>query len=220
MRAATDCSVQAIDFDGSFERAGFRYESKLENGRLFHAESAHTRPGEPLFQQRVPVDFAVGSAIDVLEGSAAQVTNCLFVANISNYGMDELMETFRLAYKPKHGCGAVTVFPNSRLEMSRSTLTNNWNGIDDSGTGSRYLKCILWNNNAGDGSRPGEPYEFDVTESASVEGCMIGGGLADLRDTIDHSANTLNAIDPGFDGEYIPTTPGYASVGYRPMATR
>ncbi|MEO8497254.1 MAG: right-handed parallel beta-helix repeat-containing protein, partial [Planctomycetota bacterium] len=137
-----------------------------------------------------------GAAIDVLGGSAAKIENCLFVGNIANTGMDQIATEFGLEYNPEHGCGALTVFPGSRVAVSRCTFTNNWNGADDQGIGSTYLDTIFWKNVAGNRSRPGGPYELDIADASDVRSCFFGGDLVDLRGTIDPARNNLNAPDP------------------------
>ncbi|QEG43588.1 right-handed parallel beta-helix repeat-containing protein [Roseimaritima ulvae] len=162
-----------------------------------------------------------GAAIDLLSGSSATIENCLFVGNIANTGMDQIAKEFGLTYKPQHGCGALTVFPQSRAEVSRCTFTQNWNGVDDAGQDSRYLDCIFWRNDASDVSRPAGPYELDVA-AAEVSGCWIGGAINDLRGTIDADANQLDAPDPQFDDTFVPQAEPLSNpqpTGYRPVRT-
>lgn len=160
-----------------------------------------------------------GSAIDVLEGSVAEIHNCLFTENIANTGMTEITQRFGLTYNPKHGCGALTVFPGSRVTVTNSTFTANWNGADDQGRGSRYQDCIFWKNTASDGSRPGDPYEVDIYDAALVEGCFLNGTINDLQGRLDPQKNTLNAPDPQFDDQFRPQNEDYAKAGYRPRST-
>ncbi len=161
-----------------------------------------------------------GAAVDVLEGSSAVIQNCLFVNNIANYGMDEIDALYGLVYNAKHGCGALTVFPNSKVEVIRSTFTANWNGVDDHGAGSTYVRCILWKNDQTDGSRPGDPYEFDIINGEGVRDCFIGGEIEDLRMSIDPKINKLQAPSPDFDENFIPQNQLYGEVGYRPILLR
>jgi len=156
-----------------------------------------------------------GAAIDVLGGSAAIIENCLFVGNVANTGMDRIAEEYGLRYNPEHGCGALTVFPGSRVTVRRCTFTSNWNGADDKGMGNAYLDSIFWRNVAGDRSRPGEPYELDITDASNVRGCYFGGDLVDLRGTIDPARNHLNAPDPKFDSLFQPLADEYQGIGYR-----
>lgn len=159
---------------------------------------------------------ATGVAIDLLQGSHAVIENCLFVGNVGNSGMDEIAQATGLRYKPEHGTGALTVFPGSAARVLRSTFTGNSNGVDDAGIGSEYRDCIFWMNVAGDGSRPGGPFELDVASTSLVAGCFIHGETNDLPGTVNPDVNMLDAPDPEFDGEYRPLAAGYEDVGYRP----
>ena len=159
-----------------------------------------------------------GSAIDVLGGSAAEIVNCLFVGNVANTGMDQIAAEFGLRYNPQHGCGALTVFPQSKVLVRRCTFTENWNGVDDKGRDNYYLDSIFWQNTAGDGSRPGGAYELDVEFARNVKGCLIRGNISDLQETIDKTVNVFDPPDPQFDGDYIPQAGVYQGVGYRPGA--
>jgi hypothetical protein len=156
-----------------------------------------------------------GAAIDVLERSGAIIENCLFVGNIANTGMDRIADEFGLRYNSEHGCGALTVFPGSRVEVRRCTFTANWNGVDDRGAGNLYENSIFWHNTAGDRSRPGGSYEIDILDAAGVSGCLLGGNTPDLRGTLDASRNTLDAPDPDFNEDFLPGSAAYADVGYR-----
>jgi hypothetical protein len=156
-----------------------------------------------------------GSAVDILSGGSAVIDNCLFVGNISNTGMDEIAEEWGLEHNPQHGAGALTVFPGSRVEVRRCTFTGNWNGVDDSGEGNTYADCIFWRNTAGDRSRPGGPYEFDILDAANVRNCWLNGETHDLRGTVDPERNVLKAPDPQFDAFFQPQAPEYEGVGYR-----
>lgn len=160
-----------------------------------------------------------GSALDLLHGSAAVVENCLFVGNVSNMGVDVVGLLTGGEYRPEHGSGAITVFPESRLTMTRSTVTGNWNGVDDSGRGSTYVDSIFWMNSLGGGISPGKRYELDLDDGAGVRGSFIRGVVDDLRGTVDRAANTFNAPDPRFDARFVPQAAAYARVGYRPKRT-
>lgn len=155
-----------------------------------------------------------GSAIDVLGGSAVELENCLFAGNIANTGMEAIALEFGLQYKPEHGCGALTVFPESRAAVQRCTFTANWNGVDDEGYSS-YADCVFWHNTATDGSRPGKPYELDIRDASRVRGCMIGGDLPDLQQAVSPEHNDLDPPAPEFDVFFQPSAAGYEGVGYR-----
>ena len=158
-----------------------------------------------------------GAAVDVLENSVCEFRNCLFEANISNTGMDEIRKKYGLTYNPEHGCGALTVFPGSRVVVDRSTFVSNWNGADDKGDGSTYRGCIFWMNTATDGSRPGRPYEIDILNAQDVSDCWIHGEVNDLQGTVDPERNVLGAPDPLFDDRFQPQNLSYENVGYRPL---
>ena len=155
-----------------------------------------------------------GSAIDVLPGSRAEITNCLFVGNVSNTGPDTVSPPGEL-YNARHGSGALTVFPGSRVRVSGCTLTGNWNGVDDKGEGNHYTRSIFWQNTKSGGTAPEGRYELDIVDGSNVSGCYFGGATVDLRGTIDPEANTLDAPDPEFDTRFHPRCPAYEGVGYR-----
>lgn len=157
-----------------------------------------------------------GSAIDVLRGSSVVIENCLFVDNLANLGEDFIGQESGHEYNKQHGSGALTVFPTSVVRVVDCTFTNNWNGVDDKGTGNVYRNCIFWRNERPGGISPGARYELDILDAQGVSGCYIGGGVPDLRGTIDASRNVLDAPDPEFDAAFVPQAPVYAGVGYRP----
>lgn len=159
-----------------------------------------------------------GSAVDLLHGSFATIENCLFVGNIANMGVDYVGMLTGGEYLPEHGSGALTVFAGSRATVSRCTFTDNWNGVDDNGTGSTYADSIFWKNNRPGGISPGGRYEIDITTGDGVRNCFIHGDTNDLRGSINASANSFNPPDPRFDAAFVPADPLYAKVGYRPAA--
>jgi Right handed beta helix region len=157
-----------------------------------------------------------GSALDLLHGSAATIENCLFVANVANMGVDVVGLLTGGEYRPENGSGAITVFPGSRATVSRTTVTGNWNGVDDSGTGSTYVDSIFWKNTLAGGISPGKRYELDLDDGAGVRGSFIHGDVNDLRGTVNRDVNTFDPPDPRFDAQFVPQAPEYAKVGYRP----
>jgi parallel beta helix pectate lyase-like protein len=159
-----------------------------------------------------------GSALDLLHGSDATIENCLFVGNIANLGVDYVGLLGGAEYRPENGSGALTVFEGSRATVSRSTFTGNWNGVDDNGTGSTYVDTIFWKNNLKGGISPGKRYELDIIDAAGVRGSFIHGDVNDLRDTIDRKLNAFDPPDPHFDARFVPQSPQYAKVGYRPAS--
>jgi hypothetical protein len=158
-----------------------------------------------------------GSAVDVLPSSAAEITNCLFVDNVGNRGVDDISPSGE-SYNAEHGSGALTVFPGSRVRVQRCTFTGNWNGIDDKGRGNVYQQCIFWQNNRPGGLSPKGRYELDILHAVNVRQCAIAGESNDLRGTIDSLGNFLNAPDPQFDADFRPKSPEYAEIGYRPVS--
>jgi hypothetical protein len=157
-----------------------------------------------------------GSAVDLLHGSRATIENCLFVGNVANLGVDIVGLLGGAEYRPEHGSGALTVFDTSRAAVSRCTFTGNWNGVDDNGAGSTYVDSIFWKNTLKGGISPGSRYEIDIIDAGGVKGSFIHGDINDLRGTIAKDANTFDPPDPQFDAQFVPRTPQYARVGYRP----
>jgi hypothetical protein len=160
-----------------------------------------------------------GSALDLLHGSAATVENCLFVGNVANMGVDVVGLLTGGEFHPENGSGAITVFADSKLTMSRSTVTGNWSGVDDAGRGSRYVNSIFWKNTIRGGISPGKRYELDIEDGAGVRGSFIHGDINDLRGTITKELNTFDPPDPRFDALFVPQAPEYSKVGYRPVGT-
>jgi parallel beta helix pectate lyase-like protein len=158
-----------------------------------------------------------GAAVDVLHGSRAVIENCLFVGNIANMGVDYVGLLTGGEYHPEHGSGALTVFPESQVAVSRSTFTGNWSGVDDEGSGSTYVDSIFWNNTLAGGISPGKRYEIDIADGAGVRGSYIHGEVDDLRGTINRELNSFDPPDPRFDAQFVPHAPQYAKVGYRPQ---
>src|SRR5687768_2080621 len=161
-----------------------------------------------------------GSALDVLHGSRATLENCLFAGNLANLGVDYVGMLSGGEYHPEHGSGALTVFARSRVSATRCTFTDNWNGVDDDGSGSTYVDSIFWKNTRPGGISPGPRYELDIVDAAGVRGSFIHGDVNDLRRTIDPKANTFDPPDPRFDAAFVPQAPEYARVGYRPIKSR
>lgn len=158
-----------------------------------------------------------GSALDLLHGSAATVENCLFVGNVANMGVDVVGLLTDGEFHPENGSGAITVFADSKVMVSRSTLTGNWSGVDDVGRGSTYIDTIFWANTMAGGISPGKRYELDIEDGAGVRGSFIHGEINDLRGTIKRELNTFDPPDPRFDAQFVPRAPEYSKVGYRPV---
>jgi hypothetical protein len=156
-----------------------------------------------------------GAAVDVLPGSSAVISNCLFVGNVANTGPNYVGGPDN-PYNEEHGSGALTVFPQGRVIVERCTFAGNWNGADDKGTGNVYADSIFWRNTKSGGISPDRRYELDILDGRNVSNCFLRGEIADLRGTIDASKNTIDAPDPDFDESYRPRAETYANVGYRP----
>ena len=157
-----------------------------------------------------------GAAIDVLPLGHAEIRNCLFVGNVANVGPDWISGAD--PYNAKHGSGALTVFETAWATVSNSTFTGNWAGVDDRAEGSAYRNNIFWKNNLPGGIATGARYEMDIVNSDGVEGNFVNGDLDDVQNSIDAKRNTLDAPDPLFDEDFVPTAPEYSEVGYRPFA--
>jgi hypothetical protein len=156
-----------------------------------------------------------GAALDLLSGSRAIVENSLFVGNVANMGVDIVGLLTGGEYYPENGSGALTVFEGSIAEVSHSTFTGNWAGVDDHGK-STYVASIFWRNNLPGGISRGSRYEFHIDYGAGVRGSFIHGDVNDLTGTISREANTFDPPDPRFDANFVPQAPEYAGVGYRP----
>jgi hypothetical protein len=158
-----------------------------------------------------------GAAIDLLEGSAARILNCLFVGNVSNTGVDVVAK--RSGEKPFTNCGVLTVFKNSRAQVRNCTFTGNRNAVDDMGGESDYAHCLFLDNNLTDGTTGTERYELDLPAGGKVLGCFIKGVLRDPRQSVSAQENVLNAPPPRFNKDFAPESPEYRGAGYRPVAS-
>jgi len=159
-----------------------------------------------------------GAAIDLLEGSAASILNCLFVGNVSNTGVDVVAK--RSGEKPFTNCGVLTVFMNSRALVSSCTFTGNRNAVDDMGGQSIYANCLFIDNNLKDGLPGSERYELDLPAGGKVSGCFIKGVLRDPKQAVSAQDNLLNAPPPRFNKDFAPESPEYKGAGYLPVSAR
>ena len=158
-----------------------------------------------------------GAAVDLLHGSSAEITNCLFVDNLSNGPMDEMAKTPG-KWKPEHGSGALTLFQNSKVLLRRCTFIGNRNAIDDANDGNIYEDSIFWKNNAPGGWPTGSRYELDLASGVGVSGCFVGGEINDVNSNVDTDDNTLGCPDPKFDVRYVPQAEEFEDAGYRPSS--
>jgi Right handed beta helix region len=154
-----------------------------------------------------------GSAVDLLEGSAAQIINCLFVENASNLGADIVAK--RSGEPAFTNSGVLTIFQNSRALVKNCTFTGNRNAIDDMGGMSSYVNCILADDTLAEGFTGTSRYELDVSAGAEAKGCVIRGAIRDPRGCISAKANSLDPPPPRFNRDYGPLTPEYQGAGYR-----
>ncbi len=157
-----------------------------------------------------------GSAIDLLQGSAARIVNCLLVSNVSNTGFDVIAKanggtTFT-------NSGVVTVFWRSRAEFRNCTFTGNRNAVDDMGGISTYTNCIFADDVLAEGLSGTARYELNLYAGAKVSGCLIRGALIDPRHFVSGTENVLDAPPPLFDANYVPAAAPYQQAGYRPPA--
>jgi len=159
-----------------------------------------------------------GAAIDLLEGSAARIVNCLFVGNVSNTGVDVVAK--HSGEKPFTNCGVLTVFKNSRALVRNCTFTGNRNAVDDMGGESVYANCLFIENNLTGGLTGTERYELDLPSGGKVSGCFIKGVVRDPRQAVSAQDNALNAPTPRFNKDYVPESPEYQRAGYRPVSTQ
>jgi Right handed beta helix region len=158
-----------------------------------------------------------GAAIDLLEGSAARIINCLFVGNVSNTGVDIVAK--RSGEKPFTNSGVLTIFPNSRAVVRNCTFTGNRNAVDDMGGDSVYANCIFVDNTLAAGLKGAERYELDLQAGAKVSGCFVRGVIRDPRHSVSPTQNVLNAPPLKFNKDFVPEEPEYKSAGYRPAST-
>jgi hypothetical protein len=155
-----------------------------------------------------------GAAIDLLEGSAARILNCLFVGNAANTGADVVAQ--RSGEKPFTNSGALTIFQNSRALVRHCTFTGNRNAVDDLGGESVYDHCIFVENDLAGGPKELERYELDLPAGAKVAGCLFRGVVRDPRHAVSAKENRLDAPPPRFNRNYVPEAPEYKDAGYRP----
>jgi hypothetical protein len=156
-----------------------------------------------------------GSTIDLLQGSAARIVNCLLFSNVSNMGEDVVARD--MGGVSFSNSGVVTVFWKSRAEFRNCTFTGNRNAVDDMGGASTYTDCIFADDVLAAGLPGTTRYELDIPAGAIVSGCLIRGLLVDPRHSVSETKNILNAPPPLFDDNHVPAAPQYRQTGYRPL---
>jgi hypothetical protein len=157
-----------------------------------------------------------GAAIDLLPGSSAIISNCLFVGNMANLGINYISEN--KAAPEFTNSAPLTVFPSSRVTVLNSTFTGNRNGVEDLGQQSIYQNCLFWKNSLSGAFYEGQRYELDARGNAQVIGCCFGGPVLDPNRVISLSKNKVAALaDPLFDAHFQAKAPEYENVGFRPV---
>jgi hypothetical protein len=157
-----------------------------------------------------------GAAVDLLPGSFAIISNCLFVANVANMGANYISDN---KVNPEFTNSApLTVFPQSRAVVRNCTFVGNRNAVDDLGEQSIYQDCIFWRNTLGNAFYGGVRYELDIENRAHVTGCYFGGAVLDPNRGISKSENVFDAPDPAFDEHFRPRSGLYRTVGFRPFS--
>lgn len=154
-----------------------------------------------------------GAAVDLLEGSAAKLINCLFVGNVSNTGVDVVAQ--RSGEAPFKNNGVVTIFYNSKALVQSCTFTGNRNGVDDMAGQSEFYDSIFYKNDRDGGMVPAERFELDLAKGGKVERCFINGEILDPVGAVDSFKNKMNCPDPMFNDQYEPTNPEFRQAGYR-----
>ena len=117
---------------------------------------------------------------------------------------------------PERGSGAITVFAGSRATVSRSTLTGNWSGVDDEGTGSTYVDTIFWKNTLAGGISPGRATSWTSMDGAGVRGSFIHGAVGDCRERSSGTPTPSIRPIPASTPQFVPQAAEYSKVGYRP----
>jgi len=166
---------------------------------------------------------ATGAAIDLLAGSSARISNCLFAGNVSNTGDDVVAKNS--GERPFVNNGVLTIFWNSRAEVRNCTFTGNRNGVDDMGGQSSYANCIFVDNNLDAGLKGFARYELAVNAGGKVSGCFINGTVHDLAHVVSAQENVLEGFSgrtfppPKFNQSFVPEAPEYKNAGYRPVSS-
>jgi hypothetical protein len=155
-----------------------------------------------------------GAAVDLLEGSAAYLLNCLFVENASNLGVDVVAR--KSGEAPFTNSGVLTIFQNSRAIVERCTFTANRNGIDDMSGANTYRNCIFYQNSLNVGLA-GKRYDLDLPKGGKVENCFFRGKVLDAQKVIAAAQNNLDAPPPRFSKDFTPQAVEYREAGYRPV---
>jgi hypothetical protein len=155
-----------------------------------------------------------GAAVDLLPGSSAVISNCLFVGNVANLGVNYISDN--KAAPEFTNSAPLTVFPGSRVTVLNSTFTGNRNGVEDLGQQSIYQNCLFWRNSLGGAFYEGQRYELNAAGNAKVVGCFFGGPVLDPNHVISQTKNKVSAVpDPMFDAHFQAKAAEYENVGFR-----
>src|SRR5581483_3337567 len=196
-------NVEVVDNFSSPCGAGISVQHKGYNQQMVTIENCVFR------RNRAQV---TGSAVDLLEGSAARIINCLFSANASNLGPDIVAK--RSGEMAFTNSGVLTIFEHSRALVQNCTFTGNRNAVDDMGGSSSYQDCIFADDLLATGLPGTARYELDLPAGGTVKGCAIRGAIRDPLGRISPKDNLLNAPAPAFDKEFVPHAPELLKKGY------
>jgi hypothetical protein len=153
-----------------------------------------------------------GAAVDLLPGSSAVISNCLFASNIANLGVNYISDN---PAQPEFTNSApLTVFPTSRAVVLNCTFIGNRNGVEDLSGDGEYRDCIFWQNTLGGAFYGGQRYELCLTDGARVIGCAFGGPVLDVRGSVSHTENRFDSPDPKFDARFNPRLPACNGIGF------
>lgn len=158
------------------------------------------------------------AAIDLLPGSAAVITNCLFIGNAGNLGRNYIDERPEPEFT---NAAPVCVFQAAFALVANCTFVNNRNAVHDlSDTGSTYRHCIFWNNTAPGGFYTTNRFDLFAEGAPRVIRSFFNGRLIDPKRTVAANlSNVLDAPDPQFDAAFNPRAKAYEGVGYRSGAS-
>jgi hypothetical protein len=154
------------------------------------------------------------AALDLLPGSMAAITNCLFIGNAGNLGRNYIDERPQPEFT---NAAPLCVFQAAFAVVLNCTFINNRNAVHDlSETGSAYRHCIFWNNNKPGGFYTTNRYEFFVEGAPRVSQSFFAGRVEGAAQVIFRDpSNVANAPDPEFDSAFNPRAAVYRGAGYR-----
>jgi len=154
------------------------------------------------------------AAVDLLPGSVATLTNCLFVGNGGNLGRNYIDDRPQPEFT---NAAPLCVFQAAFALVLNCTFTGNRNAVHDlSDTGSIYRNCVFWNNTLAGGFYTTNRFEFFAEGDPEVSACFFNGVVIDpKRLLLKNSSNAFKAPDPDFDTAFNPRNPGYRTAGYR-----